>query len=174
MNNVIKSGLKLSLASLFAVAVLSGCSSDEGAQAPQQSQGSSGVTAPAPSQPKVADVKPAEPTAMPKMGEVEQAVADKVEEVKQQAESETAKAVASAKTGSMVYNACVGCHGAAGEGGVGPKLAGQAKEAVMDKLHKYKAGEQVGPMTAMMQPIAFGLSDDDITLVAEYIASSFK
>ena len=73
--------------------------------------------------------------------------------------------------GQAAYATCVGCHGAAGEGGVGPKLAGQAAADTAAKLHKYKAGEQVGPMTSMMAPMAAGLSDADIANIAAYTAS---
>jgi len=79
---------------------------------------------------------------------------------------------ADAAAGKAVYgNTCVGCHGANGEGGVGPKLAGQSAKDIADKLHKYKAGEQIGPMTSMMAPMAQGLSDADIENIAAYIAT---
>jgi len=76
-----------------------------------------------------------------------------------------------AAAGQAAYATCVGCHGANGEGGVGPKLAGQSAAAIKDKLHKYKAGEQVGPMTSMMAPMATGLSDADIENIAAYVAT---
>ena len=76
--------------------------------------------------------------------------------------------------GADVYGQCVGCHGPQGGGGVGPKLAGQSKDDLVKKLKAYKAGEQVGPQTAMMAPMAQGLSDDEIEAVAEYISSTFK
>ncbi len=66
---------------------------------------------------------------------------------------------------------CVGCHGANGEGGVGPKLAGQSAKEIAEKLHEYKAGKQRGPMTSMMAPMAQGLSDQDIENIAAYIAT---
>lgn len=72
--------------------------------------------------------------------------------------------------GKAAYSTCMGCHGAAGEGGVGPKVAGQDAASLADKLRKYKAGEQVGPMTAMMAPMAAGLSDADIENLAAYMA----
>ena len=74
-----------------------------------------------------------------------------------------------AQAGHSAFGTCVGCHGAAGEGGVGPKLAGSSAAHIMDKLHKYKAGEQVGPMTSMMAPMAAGLSDADIANIAAYV-----
>ena len=42
------------------------------------------------------------------------------------------------------------------------------------KLHKYKAGERLGPMSAVMFQTAQGLSDDDIQAVTAYIATSSK
>lgn len=76
-----------------------------------------------------------------------------------------------ATAGQSAYSTCVGCHGAAGEGGVGPKLAGHAPEKTIELLKKYKAGEQVGPMTSMMAPMAAGLSDADIENIAAYVAT---
>lgn len=76
-----------------------------------------------------------------------------------------------ATAGQAAYATCVGCHGAAGEGGVGPKLAGQSAADVAAKLNAYKAGEQVGPMTSMMAPMAAGLSDSDIANIAAYTAA---
>ena len=76
-----------------------------------------------------------------------------------------------AAAGATAYATCIGCHGAAGEGGVGPKLSGVAAADTVAKLNKYKAGEQVGPMTSMMAPMAAGLSDADIANIAAYTAS---
>ncbi|MDG6772817.1 c-type cytochrome [Thiomicrorhabdus sp. ZW0627] len=163
---------------------LTGCSSDE--EGSYSSDSGAGVSAPAPDQPKAADVKQPEPApapmpepapapaAMPEpepMPESAAPVADKVEEVKQEAQAAATEAVSAAKNGSSIYGTCVGCHGPNGEGGVGPKLAGQSKADIASKLAKYKAGEQMGAMTAMMAPMASGLSDDDIQAVADYIST---
>ncbi|MDG6778439.1 c-type cytochrome [Thiomicrorhabdus sp. zzn3] len=83
----------------------------------------------------------------------------------------TAAHAGDAAAGQAAYATCAGCHGGAGEGGVGPKLAGQAAADISAKLHKYKAGEQVGPMTSMMAPMAAGLSDADIENIAAYVAT---
>lgn len=74
-------------------------------------------------------------------------------------------------TGEKVYATCVGCHGASGEGGVGPKLQGQSVADLANKLAIYKAGKEIGPMSSMMIPNATQLSDKEITLVSEYIAT---
>lgn len=76
-----------------------------------------------------------------------------------------------ADPGQEKYGLCASCHGAAGEGVVGPKLSGQSKKDLIAKITKYKNGEQVGPMTSMMAPIAAGLSEADIKNVATYIST---
>lgn len=76
-----------------------------------------------------------------------------------------------ATAGKAAFATCVGCHGSAGEGGVGPKLAGQSAADIAGKLNDYKAGKQVGPMTSMMAPMAAGLSDADVANIAAYVAS---
>lgn len=75
------------------------------------------------------------------------------------------------KTGEELYATCSACHGDHGQGGVGPKLQGQSKAAIIKKLIDFKAGKQVGPMSAMMIPNAQQLSDEDIKAVAAYITS---
>ena len=79
---------------------------------------------------------------------------------------------ADAAAGKATFSStCVGCHGANGEGGVGPKLSGQSAADIAQKLHDYKAGKQRGPMTSMMAPMAAGLSDADIENIAAYVAT---
>jgi cytochrome c553 len=74
--------------------------------------------------------------------------------------------------GKTKYAACAACHGANGEGqGMFPKVAGQSAADLAAKLKKYRAGETVGPNSAMMAPNAAGLSDDDIADLSAYIAS---
>jgi cytochrome c len=69
-----------------------------------------------------------------------------------------------------LYATCAGCHGANGEGGLGPKLTGQTQEYVTDKLIQYRSGEQIGPMTAVMAPMAMTLTDEDIANLSAYIS----
>ncbi|MDG6778161.1 c-type cytochrome [Thiomicrorhabdus sp. zzn3] len=177
-------GRALLVAGMVSVLALSGCSKDESET--YSSESGAGVSAPAPSQPSAADVKqPVQAEPAPQVAEpadaqeIKEAVDERLDAIKQQAEDgaqqqveeQAAAAVSTAKSGSGIYATCVGCHGGSGEGGVGPKLAGQSKDALVDKLTRYKAGEQIGPMTAMMQPIVSGLSEDDIQAVAEYITT---
>lgn len=82
-------------------------------------------------------------------------------------------AAGDAAAGKSKYSSiCASCHGANGEGaGIFPKLTGLSAADAAGKLKKYKAGEQVGPNTAMMAPMATGLSDDDIANLAAHIAT---
>ncbi|WP_019556542.1 c-type cytochrome [Thiomicrorhabdus arctica] len=86
-------------------------------------------------------------------------------------QAEMAKEVAAAPNGEKIYATCVGCHGAKAEGGLGPRLNNQKPEDIVAKLKKYKAGEQMGPMTGMMAPMAAGLSEDDMKAIAEYVVT---
>lgn len=108
-----------------------------------------------------------------KEAESEVVVEDKVEAVEEKVvkQVEAAKEVVASVNGQQVYATCAGCHGAQAEGGIGPKLAGQAVADIVDKLKRYKAGEQIGPLTGMMAPMAAPLSDEEMQAVAEYTAS---
>ncbi|MGK0674571.1 MAG: c-type cytochrome [Halothiobacillaceae bacterium] len=77
-----------------------------------------------------------------------------------------------ATAGAAKYATCAACHGAKGEGsGIFPKLAGLSASEVESKLKKYRAGETLGPNSAMMAPNAAALSDSDIANLSAYIAS---
>ena len=73
--------------------------------------------------------------------------------------------------GQAKYAACGACHGVRGQGGVGPMLAGQTTEYIVDRLRSYKAGETVGAQSALMWGQAGMLSEEDINDLAEYTAS---
>lgn len=76
-----------------------------------------------------------------------------------------------AANGQQLYSTCMGCHGMTGGGGVGPKLQGQSRDEIITKMNAYRAGEQVGPMTAMMAPMATNLNDAEIEALADYIVT---
>ena len=73
--------------------------------------------------------------------------------------------------GKAKYATCMACHGAQGQGGVGPKLAGQPAAAIEKKLTAYKNKQQVGPQSQLMWGIAAGLTDADIKNLAAYTAT---
>ncbi len=76
-----------------------------------------------------------------------------------------------AQLGQKIYTACAACHGAAGEGGVGPRLQGQTKDAIVSMLTQYKNGETRGAQSALMWGQAAALSSDDMTNIGAYVES---
>jgi cytochrome c553 len=89
------------------------------------------------------------------------------------AEEEAAPAAAGdAEAGKGRFGACASCHGPQGQGmGIFPKIAGQSAEYIAGRLQQYRAGETVGPTSALMMPHASGLSDEAIADLAAYISS---
>ena len=80
-------------------------------------------------------------------------------------------AIAKAELGQQAYAGCVACHGARGEGGVGPRLAGQSADEIAAKLLQYKNGETRGAQSALMWSQANQLSEADIDNLAAYTAT---
>lgn len=175
-----KTNVALSTVLFSSVLFLAGCSGDsddaKSAQAPAAEQTAMDVKQPTPSSapkealqpaPAAAKVEAVKEEVVQKAEAVKEEVAQKVEAVKE----EVAAVVAAAPSGEKAYATCVGCHGAAAEGGVGPRLNNQPVEDIVAKLERYKAGEQVGPMTGMMAPMAAGLSTEDMKVIAEYVTT---
>ena len=73
-----------------------------------------------------------------------------------------------AVSGKIKYVSCSACHGAQGQGGVGPKLQGQKAEVIVKKLTAYKNKQKVGPQSELMWGIAAGLTPADIANIAAY------
>jgi len=66
--------------------------------------------------------------------------------------------------GAAIYKKCQGCHGANGEGKMGPKIAGTDAAKVTDVLTN--GGQEKAPHKEAFK----GLSADDIAAVAAYVA----
>jgi cytochrome c553 len=73
--------------------------------------------------------------------------------------------------GEKYYGQCIACHGGNGEGGIGPKLQGQAAADIAMKLIAYRNGEERGAQSAMMWPVAKPMADADIDNLAAYLSS---
>jgi cytochrome c553 len=75
------------------------------------------------------------------------------------------------KLGEMKFNMnCKQCHGPAGMGMASyPKISGKDIEYTVDRLKRYRAGEEIGPNSALMIMMAKPLSDRDIDNLAAYL-----
>ncbi|MFT4520978.1 MAG: cytochrome c553 [Halioglobus sp.] len=85
------------------------------------------------------------------------------------AQAEARATASPTELGKSVYAGCIACHGAAGEGGVGPALSGQSAVDLASMLTQYKNGETRGNQSALMWSQAGMLSDDDVSNVSAYI-----
>ena len=72
-----------------------------------------------------------------------------------------------------LWSGCAACHGADGGGGVGPMLAGQSSNDIIEKLTIYKNGGQIGAQSALMWGQASMLSEQDIKTIGEFVQSGF-
>lgn len=78
--------------------------------------------------------------------------------------------------GEAIYTeSCTQCHGSSGRGMASfPSIAGRDADYIAKRLRQYRAGEQLGPNTPLMAPMATDLSDDDIANLAAYISTTFE
>lgn len=69
---------------------------------------------------------------------------------------------------------CRACHGPKAQGMASfPRLTGHDVEFLVTRLEQYRAGEKIGPNTALMAPNAAKLSDEDILDVSTFIVTSY-
>jgi len=74
-----------------------------------------------------------------------------------------------AKTGKQVYNQCISCHGAKGQGrGSFPKLAGQHSRYLIKQLNDIKSKRRKVPQ---MNAVVRRLTKEDIKAVSKYLES---
>ena len=70
------------------------------------------------------------------------------------------------------HKSCHNCHGPAGMGVASyPKVSGKDFSYIIDKLNRYRAGEKIGPNSALMISMAKKLSDIEIQILAAYLSS---
>ena len=80
-----------------------------------------------------------------------------------------AQAAGDVQAGKTKAGACVGCHGANGQGiAPNPALAGKAEAYIVQALKDFKSGKRPNPI---MKTFASQLSDQDMSNVAAYYAS---
>ena len=68
-----------------------------------------------------------------------------------------------------LWAGCAACHGADGGGGIGPMLAGQSSDDIINKLTIYKNNGQIGAQSALMWGQAAMLSDKDMETIGAFI-----
>ena len=68
-----------------------------------------------------------------------------------------------------LWAGCAACHGADGGGGIGPMLAGQSSDDIINKLTIYKNNGQIGAQSALMWGQAAMLSEKDIETIGNFI-----
>ena len=73
-----------------------------------------------------------------------------------------------------LWAGCAACHGQSGEGGIGPMLAGQSSDDIINKLTIYKNNGTIGPQSALMWGQAGMLSDQDIKTLGDFIQETMK
>ena len=89
----------------------------------------------------------------------------------QRAAAAAAAAASPAELGKTAFVGCTACHGAGGEGGVGPQLSGRDATYISTALTAYKNRETRGPQSALMYASAAALSDADIANIAAFVES---
>jgi len=68
--------------------------------------------------------------------------------------------------------ACAACHGEGLKGnGNFPPLAGRSPSYIARQLYDIQHYTRNGPGTQLMRPVVQNLSEDDITMIAAYLAS---
>ena len=82
---------------------------------------------------------------------------------------------AMAADGGALYTAkgCMACHGADAKSPIMPaypKIAGQGKEYIIQQMSDIKSGARNNGQTAAMKGVMAGVSADEITAIAEYLA----
>jgi cytochrome c553 len=83
-----------------------------------------------------------------------------------------AQAAGDAAAGKAKAKACVGCHGANGEGvKPNPPVAGKSEDELVQAMKDYKSGKRVNPV---MKSMVSSLNDQDMANVAAYYASLKK
>lgn len=82
-------------------------------------------------------------------------------------------AAGDAAAGKAQAAVCVACHGANGVSAIPtyPNLAGQKEAYLLSSLKAYKSGERKGGNSAIMAPMAAGLSDQAMMDLAAYFSS---
>jgi cytochrome c553 len=89
----------------------------------------------------------------------------------ERAKAAAAAAMSPAELGKTAFVSCQACHGANGEGGVGPQLSGRDSAYIIEALNTYKANGTRGAQSALMWGVASPLSETDMQNLGAYVES---
>ncbi|OQX72818.1 MAG: hypothetical protein B6D59_07435 [Campylobacteraceae bacterium 4484_4] len=93
---------------------------------------------------------------------------DKEVQEKLKALREKAGNIAAFKVSPLYKKSCASCHGAIGEGVIGPKLIGDSKEKVLNALHDFKSGKR---KNYVMYGLLGNMSEEQLESLAEEIST---
>jgi len=68
-----------------------------------------------------------------------------------------------------LWAGCAACHGNDGQGGIGPMLAGQSSDDIINKLTIYKNRGQIGAQSALMWGQAGMLTEEEIATIGKFV-----
>jgi len=68
-----------------------------------------------------------------------------------------------------LWAGCAACHGNDGQGGIGPMLAGQSADDIINKLTIYKNRGQIGAQSALMWGQAGMLTEEEIATIGKFV-----
>jgi cytochrome c553 len=75
----------------------------------------------------------------------------------------------------LYQSVCRNCHGRTGKGLASyPSLLDHEGDFLAKQLETYRAGERIGPNSALMMPVASDLSDRDIENLVAYITQELQ
>ena len=75
-------------------------------------------------------------------------------------------------TGGGKTTACTVCHGADLRGlGPVPTIAGRSPSYVARQMYDLKVGNRIGAWSPLMAPVLSNLTNDDVLVIAAYLAS---
>jgi len=66
---------------------------------------------------------------------------------------------------------CAGCHGPTGMGTVGPRLAGQQKQYIVDQFKLIRDGQRASGKSPMMKGAVAGVTDEQAASIADFLAA---
>ena len=68
-----------------------------------------------------------------------------------------------------LWAGCAACHGNDGQGGIGPMLAGQSSDDIINKLTIYKNRGEIGAQSALMWGQASMLTEEEIATIGKFV-----